>query len=162
MKTLYLVRHAKSSWSFDLPDHDRPLGKRGRKDVIKVGRHLAENQAKPDVLISSTASRAFYTALFMCDQMKIDEGRLRLSRDLFHAGAFEIISVIQKAPECTTLAVFGHNPGFTSAANLLANTNIGNIPTCGIVGISFDISSWKEVQEGAGTQQFFYYPKGIN
>lgn len=161
MKTLYLVRHAKSSWAFDLSDHDRPLGKRGRKDVLKIGAYLAKHQEKPDILISSTASRAFYTALFLCDQMNIDEGKIRLTKDLFHAGVFEIISVIQKAPECNTLAIFGHNPGFTSTANALANSQIDNVPTCGIVGISFDIKKWSEIQEGAGKQLFFYYPKGI-
>jgi len=161
MKTLYLVRHAKSSWAFDLPDHDRPLGKRGRKDVIKMGAYMIQNQPKPEILISSTASRAFYTALYLCDQMKIDEGNIRLTKDLFHAGSFEIISLIQRAPECDVLAVFGHNPGFTSAANALANTTIDNIPTCGIVGISFDIQYWKDVKEGLGKQSFFYYPKGI-
>lgn len=161
MKILYLVRHAKSSWSFDLPDHDRPLGKRGRKDVFKMGNYLAKNQPKPEILISSTASRAFYTALFLCDQMKIDEGKIRLTKDLFHAGVFETISVIQKAPTCDTLAIFGHNPGFTSTANALANPKIENIPTCGIVGISFDINKWSDINEGSGKQLFFYYPKGI-
>lgn len=161
MKTLYLVRHAKSSWSFDLPDHDRPLGKRGRKDVIKMGEHLSKHQPKPEVLISSTASRAFYTAMFLCDQMKIDEEKILLTKDLFHAGSLEIISTIKKAPKCDTLAVFGHNPGFTSAANALSNTHIDNIPTCGIVGITFDIDRWSEIKEGSGKQLFFYYPKGI-
>ena len=146
MKTLYLIRHAKSSWSFDLADHDRPLGKRGRKDVGKMGKYLAEKHEIPDLLISSTASRAFYTALFMCDHMKIDEGKIRLTRDLFHAGAFEIVHVIQQAPKCDTLAIFGHNPGLTSAANALANIKIDNIPTCGVVGISFNIQQWSEIQ----------------
>lgn len=161
MKTLYLIRHAKSSWAFDLADHDRPLGKRGRKDVYKMGSHLAIYQPKPEVLISSTASRAFYTALFICDQMKIDEGKIHLAKDLFHAGVFEIIRVIQKAPECNVLAIFGHNPGFTSATNALANTHINNIPTCGVVGISFDVKKWSDIREGVGKQLFFYYPKGI-
>ena len=161
MKTLYLVRHAKSSWAFDLNDHDRPLGKRGRKDVFKMGAYLSENQAPPEKLISSTASRTFYTALHLCDQMKIDEGKIRLTKDLFHAGTADIIEVVRNAPECNVLAVFGHNPGFTSTANALANTNIGNIPTCGIVGITFDTKRWSEIKKGAGTHLFFYYPKGI-
>lgn len=161
MKTLYLIRHAKSSWSFDLPDHDRPLGKRGRKDVIKMGKYLNENQPTPEVLITSTASRAFNTALFMCDQMGIEEENIIITKSLFHASPLEIISTIRKAPDCNTLAVFGHNPGFTSAANSLANTLIDNIPTCGMVGISFEIHHWKEIKEGKGQLLFFYYPKGI-
>lgn len=162
MKTLYLIRHAKSSWAFDLPDHDRPLGKRGRKDVIKMGAYLAAHQPKPEVLISSTASRAFYTALHICDQAGIDEGHIRLEKKLFHAGSNEILEVIQSAPSCERLAIFGHNPAFTGIANQLANTNIQNVPTCGVVGISFDADRWEEVKFGMGKQLFFYYPKGIS
>ncbi len=161
MKTLYLIRHAKSSWAFDLPDHDRPLGKRGRKDVLKMGNHLAQYQPVPEIIISSTASRAFYTAIHMCDQWGIDEGQIRLNKKLFHAGSNETLEVIQAAPDCDYLAIFGHNPGFTSAANQLANTQIDNVPTCGVVGISFNVKSWNEIEFGSGEQLFFYSPKKI-
>ena len=161
MKTLYLIRHAKSSWAFDLSDHDRPLGKRGRRDVIKMGAYLKEHEPKPEVFISSTASRAFYTALYICDEYGIDEGHIRLEKKLFHAGSNEILEIIQSAPSCDRLAIFGHNPGFTNAANELANTDIENVPTCGVVGVSFDIKSWSEVEFRSGKQLFFYFPKGI-
>ena len=161
MKTLYLVRHAKSSWSFNLPDHDRPLGKRGRKDVIKMGKHLAANNKAPEVFISSTASRAFYTALFICDQFGVDEGNIRLTERLFHAGANQILEVIKSAPQVETIAVFGHNPGFTDCANRLANQTIDNVPTCGVVGISLDVKKWEEVLFGRGELSFFYTPKSI-
>ncbi len=161
MKTLYLIRHAKSSWSFDMNDHDRPLGKRGRKDVLKMGQHLSEHQPRPEVLISSTASRAFYTALHICDKMGIDEGQIKLNKDLYHAGANEILSVIKKSPNCEKLALFGHNPGFTSVTNALANLNLDNIPTCGIVGINFNMRFWEDVDFGKGMLSFFYFPKGI-
>ncbi|MEO9482172.1 MAG: histidine phosphatase family protein [Ekhidna sp.] len=161
MKTLYLIRHAKSSWAFDLNDHDRPLGKRGRKDVVKMGKYLSEHQPKPEVLISSTASRAFYTALHVCDLMGIDEGQIRLDKNLYHAGAAEILSVIKHAPNCDRMALFGHNPGFTSAANALANLQFDNIPTCGMVGINFDVKYWKDVAFNTGMLAFFYFPKEI-
>ena len=161
MKTLYLIRHAKSSWAFDLNDHDRPLGKRVRKDVIKMGQHLVTHQPKPEVLISSTASRAFYTALHICDQLDIDEGHIRLDKNLYHAGASEILQVVKSAPNCDHLAIFGHNPGFTSAANSLANLNFNNVPTCGIVGINFNVKYWKDVAFGQGMLAFFYFPKEI-
>ena len=161
MKTLYLIRHGKSSWAFDLSDHDRPLGKRGRRDVIKMGQHLASLQPKPEVLISSTASRSFYTALHICDQMDIDEGQIRLEKNLYHAGASEILDVIRNAPNCERLAIFGHNPGFTSASNALANLDFDNVPTCGIVGINFNVKYWKDVAFGKGLLTFFYFPKEI-
>lgn len=161
MKNLYIIRHAKSSWSFDLSDHDRPLGKRGRRDVIKMGKHLIQHQKPPEIILSSTASRAFYTSLFLCDQLDMSEDQIQLSKNLFHAGNMEIISVIQNAPDCNVLAICGHNPGLTSIANILTNGHIENIPTCGIVGVSFEIDQWKEVKEGSGSQRFFYYPKGV-
>jgi len=161
MKTLYLIRHGKSSWSFNLPDHDRPLGKRGRKDVIKMGNHLAMHQPVPEILISSTASRAFYTALFFCDQWGLDEGRIRLEKGLYHAGSEDILKVIKKAPKCDRLALFGHNPGFTHAANALAHLDFDNVPTCGIVGIHFDVKYWRDVDFGKGMLAFYYFPKEI-
>jgi len=161
MKTLYLFRHAKSSWAFELSDHDRPLGKRGRRDVAKMGNFLKDKIEAPDIILSSTASRAFYTALHICDAFKIDEGKIRLSKGLFHAGPREIIQVIQNAPDCKTLALFGHNPGFTTAANQLANISIENVPTCGAVGISFEIENWSEADFGIGKKKFFFFPKGI-
>ncbi len=161
MKLLFLIRHAKSSWTFDLPDHDRPLGKRGRKDAVKMGSYLAAHHSAPDRMISSTASRAFYTALHICDQFQVDEDIIRLTKALFHAGSPQILQVIQSAGACDSLAVFGHNPGFTDCANRLTNGNISNVPTCGVVGISFDVASWKDLQFGQGKQEFFYVPKGI-
>ena len=161
MKTLFLIRHAKSSWTFDLPDHDRPLGKRGRKDVGRMGKYLVEKQIAPEVYITSTASRAFYTALHICDHFGTKEDAIQLNKDLFHAGPDEILAVIQSAPACDRLAIFGHNPGFTDSANLLVNKSIDNIPTCGVVGISFNVGDWKDVEFGTGKQEFFYFPKGI-
>ncbi len=161
MKTLYLFRHAKSSWSFDLADHDRPLGKRGRKDVCKMSDFLNQHVTPPEVIISSTASRAFYTALHICDGFGIDEGIIRLTNKLYHAGSTEILDVIRKAPPCERLAIFGHNPGFTLVANQLANLHIGNIPTGAVVGISLDIEDWSQVDFSEGKKMFFYFPKGI-
>ncbi|MBC6408842.1 MAG: histidine phosphatase family protein [Ekhidna sp.] len=161
MKKLYLFRHAKSSWTFDLPDHDRPLGKRGRKDVFKMGEFLKKKITPPEVIISSPASRAFYTALHICDCLGVHEGVIILTEELFHAGSSEILRVIQNAPDCETLAIFGHNPGFTSGTNRLSNANIENIPTGGVAGISFDVCKWSEVEFGKGKEEFFYYPKGI-
>lgn len=126
-----------------------------------MGVHLVNNQPIPEVLISSTANRAFYTALHLCDQMGIPEKQLLITKDLFHAGPTEILHIIQNAPDCSTLAVFGHNPGFTDCANLLANTSIENVPTCGVVGIQFNVSHWSEVAFGTGRQLFFYVPKEI-
>ncbi len=126
-----------------------------------MGKYLAEHHQTPEVLISSTASRAFYTALHICDQFRIDEGNIQLDKRLFHAGSHEILEVVKSAPSCERLAIFGHNPGFTDCANLLANTSIDNVPTCGVVVITFDIKGWEEVEFGKGKHRSFHIPKGI-
>ncbi|NQZ75480.1 MAG: histidine phosphatase family protein [Ekhidna sp.] len=161
MKTLFLVRHAKSSWTFDIDDHDRPLGKRGRKDVFKMGNYLLDRQVVPELCITSTASRALYTALHLCDTLKIDENCIELEEKLYHADPANILNVIRQSKSCERLAVFGHNPGFTSAANALCNHHFDNIPTCGVVGIKFDINDWSEVSFGKGNLAFAYFPKTI-
>lgn len=164
MKTIYLIRHAKSSWAFNLPDHDRPLARRGRKDVEKVGKYLSETYQKPDLIISSTASRAFYTALYVCDAFKIDESHIQLNSNLYHADPEKILDIVHHVTEedhhC--LALFGHNPGFTYAANLLGNSDIENIPTCGAVGITFEVDKWSEIHFSKGGLLFFHFPKGLH
>ena len=161
MKYLYLIRHAKSSWSFDLPDHDRPLGKRGRKDVFKMGTHLAQKHLAPDIMISSTASRAFYTALHLCDAWGLDENEIGLSKTLFHAGPLDIVNAIHQANSGERMALFAHNPGITDCVNLLSGSDIENVPTCGVCVISFQTDTWKGVRQGEGKLEDYCYPKGL-
>ena len=126
-----------------------------------MGDFLAKEINPPEVVLSSTASRAFYTALHICDSFKVSEDIISLSKGLFHAGPREILDIVRRAPECNTIAIFGHNPGFTHTANQLANLHIENIPTCGVVGISFNLDQWSALDFGTGRKEFFYYPKGI-
>ncbi|MBV6647992.1 MAG: histidine phosphatase family protein [Cyclobacteriaceae bacterium] len=160
MKTLYIIRHAKSSWSFrQLDDFSRPLGERGRRDVLRMGKYLGANVKKPDVLITSTASRAFYTSLFLADAWSIPEEEIVLEPGLYHADGEEALEIIRDYPNANCVAIAGHNPGFTGLTNELSDQHIANIPTCGVVGISFDSDSWDDL--GKGNLLFFHYPKGI-
>lgn len=160
MKTLYIIRHAKSSWSFNLDDHDRPLGVKGRRDVRRVGKYLSEQVSTPEAMISSTASRALYTALFIADEWGFPEEQLLITRDLFHAGTSNVLEVISKS-QGESLAIFGHNPGFTDLVNALQNDYLDNLPTCGVVGISFDIRSWQNVRGAKGKLLFHITPKKL-
>lgn len=163
MKTLYLIRHAKSSWSFSqLDDFSRPLGSRGRKDVLRVGHYLAKNISRPDLIVTSTASRAFYTALFLADSWNYDEETIIPEPQLYHADEEEILEIIREyGGNHQILAIAGHNPGFTDIAFELQNQYIDNLPTCSVLGITFDIDSWEDIGTKKGKQQFFIYPKGL-
>ena len=148
MKKLYLVRHAKSSWSFEaLDDYHRPLGKRGRKDVHRMGEFVREQVKVPDLIISSGASRAFYTALHFADHWKYPEEKIIISDSLYHASIEDFESVLKEAQKYNTVAVFGHNPGLTLFHNRINDTYIDSIPTCAIVGLEiegrFSEDKWK-------------------
>lgn len=160
MKTLYIIRHAKSSWSFELDDHDRPLGLRGRSDVKHIAKYLSENTPTPELMISSTASRALYTALFIADEWGYPEDQIVLSNGLYLAGTHEILDVISDVKE-DTLAIFGHNPGFTTLVNQLQNEYLDNLPTCGVLSVSFKCDSWKDIGEATSKTNFFISPKKL-
>ena len=111
-------------------------------------------------LISSSAVRAFTTAKFFAKALGMTEDDVYYEESLYLAGEYEALKVIQTAPDdYDTLFIFGHNPGFTYLANRLCDADIENVPTCGVVCITFDVDSWKDVNFGKGALKFFEYPK---
>lgn len=164
MKRLYLVRHAKSSWKHPyLEDMERPLNKRGKRDAPLMGKYLAANKVKPDLIISSPARRAIETARTIAEELGYSKKKIVAREEIYEAGENKIIDTIRETDnEVETLMVFGHNPGFTILANTLSNCNIDNIPTCGVFCVDFDIGSWAELDEKKGKFVFFDYPKNID
>ena len=161
MKTLFIVRHAKSSWDdHTLADIDRPLNGRGKRDAPEMGRRLKNRSVLPDLMISSTAKRARKTARKIAGEIGYDKNDIILLDSLYHAGVSSIHQLIKQTQEYVdTLMIFGHNPGFTDFANFIARTEIYNIPTCGIVQIRFDTTSWQEVDPSNSKLIDFDYPK---
>ena len=161
MKTLYMIRHAKSSWDdMSLSDHDRPLNGRGEKNAPEMGKRLKSRGIMPDHIISSSANRAFETAKRIANEIGFDINRINISKDLYHADEDDIIRFLQKQDDAyPSLMIFGHNPGFTDCVNLLTDQGFYNIPTCGVVAITFDIDQWREVKSGTGTLTLYDYPK---
>jgi len=161
MKTLYMVRHAKSSWDdMSLSDHDRPLNGRGKRNAPEMGKRLKERGVNPDLLISSSANRAHSTAKMISTEIDYSKSDIELTRELYHADEEDIISFVQKQnDEINSLMIFGHNPGFTDCVNLLTGEGYYNIPTCGIAAITFDTNSWKGIDRGKGSLEFYDYPK---
>ena len=161
MKTLYLIRHAKSSWkNLDLTDFERPLNGRGKKNAPFMGKVLRDKGIRFDLMVSSPAKRALKTAQKIADQMQYERFDIRREPDLYHAASNTIVSIIQTQPDhCNRLALIGHNPGFTAVANQLGKLNLENVPTAGIVAFSFDVSQWQDVALGEGQLLWFDYPK---
>lgn len=163
MKEVFLVRHAKSSWdNMGLSDHDRPLNKRGKRDAPKMAEYLKESINSIDVIVSSSAKRALLTARNFESAFEDELEEFVIERDLYHASREEILRVISEIDDRYNRAiVFGHNPGFTTFANLFSAIYIDNVPTAGIVGLKFDVNSWNEVSEANGNICLFTYPKKL-
>ncbi len=161
MKTLYIVRHAKSSWDFEaLLDFDRPLKDRGVNDAADMASRLNRAGHVPELIISSPATRALQTAKIFCEGLDIPESRISLSDDFYDAGCEDLMNVISRMDDTfSSLMIFGHNPGFTELANHLGTMVIDNIPSSGIVVLKFNTGKWEEIDRQLITKEFFDYPK---
>jgi len=162
MKTIILVRHAKSSWKDpSLDDFDRPLNKRGKKNAPFMGKKLREQQVMPDVVLSSPAKRAKKTAIAIAKAIGYPKKQIIFDDNLYHAGVryiFELVKNLDDAYE--TIMLFGHNPGINQFADMSVKRNrVDNIPTTGIYCVRFDVNQWQKLKEGKGECVFFDYPK---
>ncbi|MCB1664896.1 MAG: histidine phosphatase family protein [Pseudomonadales bacterium] len=161
MKTLYLLRHAKSSWANPgQKDYDRPLNDRGMHDTPEMAARLRERGARVDLVVSSPAVRALSTATLMCEGLGIDPGAIVQDRQIYLAGSPKLMQIVSFMDESRDAAMLvAHNPALTDLANDLARAGIDNIPTCGLVAISLPVEHWAEVTPGAGQVLFFDFPK---
>ena len=161
MKSLYIIRHAKSSWATPtLPDFERPLNKRGLNDAPLMGRVLAEKGIKVDLILASPAHRAISTARLIAAEIGYPVAEIETDRHIYHANVddlLEIIGLIDDQYE--KVAIFGHNPTFTYLSNYFTNANIANMPTNGVVAVAFDTESWETISPQNASLLFFEYPK---
>ncbi|UII29010.1 histidine phosphatase family protein [Fulvivirga maritima] len=164
MKTLYIIRHAKSSWKYHhLDDIDRPLNKRGKRDAPDMGERLSVLNIIPHLMISSPAKRAYATCKTIAKALEYPKEAIEINDKLYHASEDSLMDIIQDIENSwDSVMIFGHNPGLTLFANSLADTNIDNIPTCGIVACTFDVDSWAETDFGKGKLMFYDYPKKVS
>jgi len=161
MKTVYLVRHAKSSWDFpNLRDIERPLNKRGLRDAPFMAKLLAKQGVEPDAILSSPAVRALTTATFFKNELGLEGEDIFIRDEIYEAYPEVILHLIQTLPEkFNTVMLFGHNPTFTSVSNMFNNSYIANVPTCGISKIEAQISNWTAFDEKTAKLFSFQYPK---
>ena len=158
-KQLLLVRHAKSDWgNADLTDFDRPLNKRGKENAPEMAERLLSRGFKFDLMVSSPAKRALRTARYFAEAYQITE--ISTIKAIYEANTSTLLSIVNNFDDGAEIVVlFGHNPGLTDLANQLCDGDIYNIPTSGIVLISFPFDRWEMVSRGTGDLIFFDYPK---
>lgn len=159
MKSLLVVRHAKSSWESDgQRDFDRPLNDRGRRDAPMMADRLVSRGVVPDLLVSSPALRAKTTAELFASRFGITD--IFFKPELYHAPAPIFYSVIGGFDElASTACLFSHNPGITDFVSELTSVRVDNMPTCAVFALRANIGSWSEFRGGKKDFWFFDYPK---
>jgi phosphohistidine phosphatase len=147
MKTLLVLRHAKSSWKdFTLADYQRPLNKRGKRDAPKVGHLLREDGLVPELILSSPAIRARTTAEIVAEESGY-EGEIEYFPDFYPGDPQSYIEALNHlSDEYRYVMVVGHNPGLEELLETLTGDWL-SLPTAALAQILFSIKSWRELDE---------------
>ena len=150
MKTLYIVRHAKSSWEYEgIKDIDRPLKKRGINDAYLISNVLQKKISSPDVFISSCANRALHTAMIFSYSFNYPLANLKISKSLFSFSDGYLIKTVKALDDGFDSAIiFSHDHGISDFVNKFGDKLLDHVPTCGVIGIKFDTNHWKNIKSG--------------
>ena len=162
MKTLLILRHAKSSWKdTSLADHDRPLNKRGKQDAPRMGKFVREQDLVPDRIISSTAKRARNTAKAVAKACHCED-KVELTSEFYHAGPRAYLAVLQNVPDDDRrVMVVGHNPGMEALVAHLTN-RMETMPTAALAHVALPIEKWAELDyEVQGELLDLWRPKAL-
>lgn len=161
LKTLLIIRHAKSDQSFFGNDFERPLNERGKKDAPEMAKRILDRNIAVDAFVTSPAKRAKKTAELFCETFKQKIDDIVFISALYHAPAREFYEVIKSLDDhFNTVAIFAHNPGITYFVNeLITDVRVDNMPTCAAFAIQINISQWKEFAKAKKEFLFFDYPK---
>lgn len=162
MKSIFLVRHAKSSWAnSQLSDFERPLNTRGVESIPLMSALLSSKGEKISHFFSSSAARAQATARGLMSDLNSPASHLSLHKELYLADIRTMLRFVNSiSDELNNVALVGHNPGLTDFCNYLSGSYIDNIPTCGICKITFETDHWNMVSGDLGKLEFFEFPKG--
>ncbi|XLS27712.1 SixA phosphatase family protein [Flavobacteriaceae bacterium M23B6Z8] len=149
MKTLTLVRHAKSSWEYQVDDKDRPLNERGVRDAHLVSSHLAESPFIVDAVFSSYANRAMHTCAIFLRNLDIPFTKLTITKELYDFSGQAVFDFLRNLDDSyEKVMIFGHNHAFTHLATTMGDQYFDNLPTSVLVTINFSIDSWANIEKG--------------
>ncbi len=160
MKTLFLVRHAKSSRNEPaLQDKDRPLNNRGKRDAPKMGKRLAKREVMPDLILSSPAKRALKTAQLIAKKLDYKLQDIVVDERLYATGADELLHLIRKlGAKPKSVMLVGHNPELTELAHHLSS-KITHLPTCAIAEFTIEAKSWTTIGKDKPASVVLYTPE---
>jgi phosphohistidine phosphatase len=161
MKTLLLIRHAKSSWDNSiLSDFERPLNERGKQDAPMMAKRIKDKKIEIDAFVSSPAKRAKKTAELFMHEFDIKGKKLVLVPSLYEASLNNFYDAVENLNyKDDIIALFAHNPGITDFVNSLECSPVYNMPTCAVYALKIKTKSWSDFKEADKEFLFFDYPK---
>ena len=158
MKTIVLIRHAKSSWDNDVSDLNRPLSVRGITDANLLSEKFKIYNFHPDAIFSSPANRAITTCAIFMENLELPRSLLAIDEQLYDFGGNQVRHFIKSLDdELKNIMFFGHNHAFTSLTNSFGDDYIDNLPTSGLVMIDFNVDQWQKLSQG--TTKMILTPK---
>jgi len=160
MKTLYIVRHAKSSWNENnVTDYDRSLNERGRKDIKTMGERLSKRKVVVDKVLGSASKRTSATARGLNKFIGLDSDNIELHSELYHSGVSVMLhQVCRTNDKYNHLMLVSHNPGVSEFCNYLTEVEF-YFPTLAIAKVVFEADSWREISKSTGTVEWYDFPK---
>jgi phosphohistidine phosphatase len=168
MKTVLLLRHAKSEWGNPgLADFDRPLAERGLKDAPRIGQVLANYDFIPDKILASPARRAKQTAELVAEACSYKKAAIAWQESFYGGYSDDLIAALQGLPNSVNRAMLvGHNPAMeeAAAALLIGDTDEKltiSIPTAGLLCLDLDIMTWTDLEPGDAILRWYLIPKLI-
>jgi phosphohistidine phosphatase len=162
MKTLYLLRHAKSSWKDEtLTDIERPLNGRGRKASQTMGGLLRKEKIIPDLVLSSSAVRARQTTDLLIEAAGL-RSELRFDERIYEASAQKLLEVVKQIDKSKkNVLLVGHNPGFEELLELLTGS-VETMPTATLSKVILRASTWAAVKRKGGALEWIVRPKELS
>lgn len=163
MKKLFLLRHAQTEdKQSDQKDFDRMLTPTGLQNATRMGMYFKTIDIQFDIIISSPAERALNTASLIAEQIKYETSKIHLNEEIYESSSRLLLQVVvQLKDEWNQVLLVGHNPPITYVAEYLTGQAIGDISTCGLVEIDFNIDSWSEISEGTGELKNYVTPESL-
>jgi phosphohistidine phosphatase len=163
MKTLYILRHGKSSWDFDgMADEERTLTDKGIERTLIIGDYLLKNHVNPDLIITSHAVRALETAKLISGKLDYNPDTLRIAEELYYHDENGIGEYITKLPDFVeSVMIIGHNPAFTNLSNRFLEEKLEWLPTSGILSVTFETGKWQNIFQSERKVNFYVSPRTL-
>jgi len=157
MKTIYLVRHAKSSWrESELSDRDRPLKARGVEDAYALAERIGDRKICPDLLLTSSAIRSFHTAVILAYGIEYPVHRIKVKDNMYESNKEELFAELSHTTDdLDSVMLVGHDPALTNFANHYLRKPKEKIPTSSVLCLKIDSDSWKGIKKAKGKLAFF-------